>query len=143
MMVALQGSVGDFKRAEPVYTRAKEIANIFNMGHINANNMAMMQLLGAQMYQLNGDSKEVLTLLGEFAKTCTEGLFPVTVRGDEFFDKLDGFFASNINPVPRGDKTVKEDIAKYLHDPIFEPLKGDAIYEAICKKLEDFAKSSD
>lgn len=139
MMIALQSNLSDLKKAEPIYLRAETITNTFNMKHLNANNIAMMYLLGAQMYQMGGFSEKAVALLDKYATACIKDLFPISLRGDEFFDKLDNFFAEDTNPVSRNDKAVKKDIVQQLYNPIFESLQEHIEYKAICKKLNDFA----
>jgi len=138
MMAALQNNLGDFARAEPVYLRAEIIADSFNMNHLNANNVAILHTLGAHMYQMGGMPEKAIVSLGKFADVFINDFFPISVKADSFFDKLDNFLAENITPAPRSDEAVKKDGAQYHNHPNFASLRENPDFEKIVKRIEDF-----
>jgi len=84
MMVALQSNINDFARAEALYLRAEALADLFNMRRINVNNMAMLYILGAMMYQTATHTEKSLSVLKKYADVCINDFFPFAVRGDDF-----------------------------------------------------------
>jgi transcriptional regulator with XRE-family HTH domain len=138
MMAALQNNLGDLTKAEPVYLRAEVIADTFNMKHLNANNVAVLHTLGAHMYQMGGMPENAIASLGKFADVCINDFFPISVKADSFFDKLDNFLAENITPIPRSEEAVKKDVAQYHNHPNFEPLRENPDFKKIVKRIENF-----
>jgi len=139
LMVILQNNLGTIKTAEPVYLRAERLAQLFNMKRLNCNNMAMMYLLGAQMYQKAEAREQALALIALYVDTCVNGFFPFAVQGDDFFDKMDdAFWAEKSSVMPRNDAAVKNDMAQYLHDPLFDSLREAPEFKKAAAKLEKF-----
>lgn len=141
MMLALENNIGDLARAEPIYIRAEEIAKTFNMKHLNANNVGILYLFGAQMYQIGGLPEKAIELLDKYADVCINDFFPFAIKIDSFFDKLDNFIAENITPSPRGEEAVKNDVVQYFNNPIFESLHENPSFKSIVKRINDFAKN--
>lgn len=138
MLVSLENNLGDINRAEPIYIRAEIVASTFNMKYLNVNNVAILYLFGAQMYQIGGVPERALELLNKFADVCINDLFPFEIRADQFFDKLDGFISENMTPAPRSEESVKKDIPQYLDLPVFETLQENPEFKKIAKKINDF-----
>jgi hypothetical protein len=139
MMPMLQENIGDISRALPIFRRAQAMADIFNMKHLNANNSAILYILGAQMYMSADMPVEALQALEKYADICINHFFPLTIRADGFFDKIDAVLTENLAPIPRSDAAVKADIVQTLHNPIFEKLQGNQAFQSIIKRLEAFA----
>jgi transcriptional regulator with XRE-family HTH domain len=138
MMAILQNNLGDFAKAEPVYLRAEVIANTFNMNHLNANNVAVLHTLGAHMYQMGGMPEKAIASLDKFADVFINDFFPISVKADSFFDKLDNFLAENITPTPRSEEAVKKDMAQYHNHPNFESLRENPDFKSVVKKINEF-----
>jgi len=138
MMVALENNLGDLTRAEPIYLKAEAIATTFNMKHLNANNVGILYLFGAQMYQLGNMPQKAIELLGKFADVCITDFFPFAIRADNFFDKLENFITENIVPAPRSEEAVKRDIIQYFNNPIFESLRDNPDFKSIVERISDF-----
>ncbi|MCL2249713.1 MAG: helix-turn-helix domain-containing protein [Oscillospiraceae bacterium] len=139
MMVNLQNNLSNFEKAEPIYLRAEIIADTFNMKHLNVNNVAMMYFLGAQMYQLCALPEKAIGLLSKFADVCINDFFPIALKTDSFFDKLETFLAENADLAPRNEAAVVNDMVKYFSDPMFESLSENVEFKIIVKKMSDFA----
>lgn len=139
MMLALQNNLGDLSKAEPVYLKAETIADMFNMKHLNANNATVLFLLGAQMYQMGGLPEKAIELLNRLADVFINDFFPVTLRADGFFDKMDSFITENVAPTPRSDAAIKNDMVQHISNPIFESLGENPAYKRIVKRISDFA----
>ena len=138
LMINLQSNLGDLKQAEPIFQRAEVVADNFNMKYLNANNVAILHLLGAQMYSLSNIPDKAIEQLNKFADVCINHYFPIEIRVDDFFDKLGDFIAKNATPIPRSDDAVKKDILAYFDNPIFAQLSENQDFKKIVKKINDF-----
>ena len=134
LMINLQSNLEDLARAELIFTRAENMADIFNMTYLNANNVAILHFLGAQMYQLSNMQDNAIEQLSKFVDVCINHLFPVVARADEFFYKLTNFTEEDTAPVPRSEDSVKKDILQYFNNPIFESLSENPEFKKIIKK---------
>jgi len=139
MMVAMQNNLGDLARAEPIYLRAQIIAEAFNMKHLNVNNVGILYFLGASMYQLGGIPEKAIELLSKFADICINDFFPFALKADSFFDKLDTFIAENTSLIPRNEATIKNDMAQYPNNPIFDSLRDNPDFKRVVRRLSNFA----
>ena len=141
-MVILQNNLADLEKAEKFYARAEKFAELYNMRWINANNMIMLYILGAQMYQLGNRPEKALELLGKYVDVCVNGFFPFKVNGDEFFDKLDAAIARDDDPQfqPRDEASVKESMLQELQSSVFQPLQDKPEYTRLIEKLKEGVK---
>ena len=135
----LQSSLDHFEAAEAVYRRAEGLAALFDMDRLNPNNMAMLYALGAQMYQVGGFPEKAIALLSQYVDVCIHGFFPVVLRGDGFFDRIDGWLAENTAVVPRSEAVIKESMmADVLQNPVFQPLQAYPEYGKVIQKLKAY-----
>jgi transcriptional regulator with XRE-family HTH domain len=139
LIVLLQNNLNCFEVAEPTYLRMEKLASLFNMKYLNANNVAIMYLFGAKMYQLAEHQDKSIEVLSKYQDVCINDFFPITIRGDNYFNKVDSIFDENDNVIPRSDAQIKKDMVNYLNNPIFEPLNDNFEFKKIVKKLENFA----
>ena len=125
--------------AEKIYQRAESIAELFQMSKLNANNMALLYISGAQMYQAGGFLDKAIELLSKYVDVCICGFFPVALRGDNFFDRVAGWLAEYTETVPRSEAVIKESMMKdVLQSPIFESLWEQPEYITVVQKLKVF-----
>jgi len=142
LTVILQNNLGNINQTEPVFLRAVELAKLFNMRHLNANNMVILHLLGAKMYQMTGDADMVMEQLVIYVDEC-KNLFPFAIKGDDFFNKINDYLLENAAPTPRNEAVVKVDMMQHLQDPIFKPLQDRSDYKNLVKKLKNFTETKD
>jgi transcriptional regulator with XRE-family HTH domain len=139
LIIILHINLACFEKGEPAFLRAESLSELFNMKRLNASKTASMYILGAQMYVQGGFHDKAIAQLSKFADVCTKDLFPIVVRGDEFFDRVDNFLTDSSAVIPRSDVTIKKIIMEHLHDPLFEPLKDNVEYKRIVRLLSDLA----
>ncbi len=137
LVVVLQNNLGKLEKAEVVYKKATGLAQLFNMRQLNPNNAAMLFVLGAQMYQINGHTDKALELLAQYVDVCVNGFFPVELHGDEFFTRIEGWLAEHANTAPRNEATIKESMLNVvLLDPVFAPLAEHPEYRRLVQTLK-------
>lgn len=141
LIVILQHNLNCLDIAEAVYIRAEGLAKLFNMNCLNPNNTAMLYALGAQMYQMGASPGKAIELLSRYVDICIHGFSPVELRGDDFFDKIDGWLIKNTDVVPRSETIIKESLMNdVLQSPVFEPLWEYPEYSIIVQKLKEGLK---
>ncbi|MCL1788103.1 MAG: helix-turn-helix domain-containing protein [Defluviitaleaceae bacterium] len=131
-------NLGDYDTARVAYERALALAELFNMGQLNVNNMAILYAYGAHMYQAAGESAKALDALKQYVDVCTHGFFPFAARGDAFFDKVEGMLGKQY-PLPRSEAVVKESMLNdVLLAPIFESLHNEPAFKRLVQKMQAF-----
>jgi hypothetical protein len=139
LMGVLQTNLGSFESAEKVYKRTEELARLFNIKHLSPNNMAMLYAVGAQMYMVGGLPEKAIELLSKYVDVCVDGFFPVALRGDDFFDKVDRWLVQNTDVIPRSEEVIKESMMNdVVLSPVFEPLRDYPKYRTVMKRLKGF-----
>lgn len=139
LLSILQNNLHCLSTAERVFSRAEGLAKLFDMNRLSPNNMAVLYALGAHMYQIAGDSASALDLLAKYVDTCIYDFFPIKLRGDDFFSKIDGWLSDNADVVPRSESVVKDSMMKdVLHSPVFAPLWENPEYRLIVERLKAF-----
>ncbi|MCL2372386.1 MAG: helix-turn-helix domain-containing protein [Defluviitaleaceae bacterium] len=127
--------------AKPAYLRAHAIAEMFNLPRLNANTAAILYYTGAQMYCSANETEKAITALQKYTEICTTGLFPFTIRGDDFFNKIDSWLTHSTQniPLPRNEAVVKASMLEDVtQNPAFDNIKNNEGYMRLIKKLEDF-----
>ena len=139
LLELLQMNIECLDIAEKIYYRAESIAEIFQMEKLNPNNMALLYILGAQMYQSGGFQDKAIELLSKYVDVCIHGFFPVALHGDDFFDRIDSWLSEYSETVPRSEAVIKESMMKdVLQSPMFEGLWEHSKYIKIVQKLKVF-----
>ncbi len=138
LMIILQNNLTHMEVAETVYRRAEGLANLFQINRLNPNCAATLYAMGAQMYQMGGFPDQAMELLSKYADVCTRGFFPVTMQGDEFFDKIGRWLAEHVDVIPRSDAVIKESMLQdVLWSPVFEPLRERPEFKQLVRKLRN------
>ncbi|MCL1862166.1 MAG: helix-turn-helix domain-containing protein [Defluviitaleaceae bacterium] len=140
LMINLQNNCSNLSIAEPIYKRAEQLATLFNMRQLLPNNMGIMYILGAQMYSANGLQSPAISALEKFVDVCINGFFPISISGDEFFDKITDFLAENATIAVRNEATVKQSMLEQLQSPVFADLQSYPEYTRLVNKLKNYIK---
>jgi len=137
----IQLNVEDLEKAESTFLRAEGLLKLFHLNVLNANSVVQFYIVAAQMYLLGGISQKAVKLLSKAVDVCIHWLLPGTMRGDEFFDKLEDWLAEHVGNGSKSESAIKENIMNdILLGSIFESLQGDSEYLKIIQKFETFMK---
>ncbi len=94
----------------------------------------------AHLYALMGKHDQAVSRLEKYAMlVSSSNLFPLKMKGNDFFDNLDALFSSFVTGVqpPRNDELVKRDLkTSILENPAFAPLQADERFIRITKILQ-------
>ena len=140
LLTYIQSHVADFPTAQAAYERAVQLAALFNIRRLYPNNVAHLYYWGARMYQCAGKSEKAMEALEQYVDVCVNGYFPVAIRGDSFFDKIDGFIARSTKMgsilKARNDSTLKEMMVKEMLDPAFDTLRENQRFVRLMRELK-------
>lgn len=139
LLACIQANMGDLDTAFAAYTRAIGLSELFNMRRLNPNNVAVLYVMGAHMFQAAGKREETLAALEKYVDVCVHGFFPFEPRGDAFFDRIDAWLNSNKDNMPRSDAVIKESMLNdVLLNPAFDSLHNLPEFTRLIRKLRDF-----
>jgi len=108
------------------------------MRRLYPNNVADLYYWGARMYQAAGDSEKSIEALRKYVDVCVNGYFPLTIRGDSFFSKIDSWVAKMDSTLTmHNDSTIKEMMKEAMFDPAFDTLRENQEFISLAKKLKE------
>ena len=130
----------DAERFEEVYQRAANMAEIFNLKNLHPSMLLNFYLSAAQGYLANENTDKALEILENYTEIATSSIYPLRLKGDDFFDLLDEWideFALGAAP-PRDEKIIRQSIADAItKKPTFATLASEKRFQKIIKKLEN------
>jgi len=136
LLAYIRSNVEDYEVASLAYERAVNLAESFNMRRLYANNIQELYYWGARMYQAAGDSEKATHALGKYVDVCVNGYFPLTVRGDSFFSKIDSWVAKAGDTLMHNDTTIKKMMKEAMLDPAFDTLRESQEFVSLVEKLK-------
>jgi transcriptional regulator with XRE-family HTH domain len=144
LLLYIRLNLNNYEVAHPAFIRAEKLSELFNMRRLNANNAGILYALGSQMYQNAGNTEKVLENLTKYVDVCLNGFFPFTLKGDDFFSKIDKWLAPQAKnaPLPRNEAVVKESMLNdVLLIPEFENLYENPEFKRLVQKLKNFIRT--
>ena len=128
----------DVKRFEEVYQRAANIADIFNIKKLHPTTLLNFYLSASQGYSANNNMDKSLEMLEKYTEIATGDIYPLRLKGDDFFDLLDEWideFALGAAP-PRDEKSIRQSMLDAItNNPAFSPLADKQRFQSVVKKL--------
>jgi transcriptional regulator with XRE-family HTH domain len=135
-------NINDYETAKFAFKRAEDLSDIFVMRKLNPNNTAQVYYMGAHIEQIAGNSSEAIKVLEKYTDVCMNGFFPFNLRGDAFFNAIDGWLAENIASIPRDEAVVKVSMLDIFKDPVFAGLRENPEFIKLEQKLKKFAEEN-
>jgi len=129
---------------ETIYQQGRQIIKLFDLKNMVCNPVAAIHLVAAQSYIMQQDNKKALDALEEYVDTVCGYTYPLTIRGNSYFDYIDEWIEENIplgSIIPRDENAVKKSFIDVLYNPIFESIKGDEKYKLLMSRLEQSMKN--
>ena len=97
-------------------------------------------LVAAQGYAMQGHMEKALDMLQRYVEIATNSMFPWTLHGNEFFDKLDDWF-NDLDfgtDMPRSKEIIKGSIIESVSEnPMFQQLKENSRFNSIIEQLKN------
>ena len=128
---------------ETIYQQGRQIIKSFDLKNMVCNPVAAIHLVAAQSYIMQQDNKKALDALEEYVDTVCSYTYPLTIRGNSYFDYIDEWIEENIplgSIIPRDEIAVKKSFIDVLYNPIFESIKGDEKYKLLMSRIEQSMK---
>lgn len=131
----------DPQKFEEALERFIKLAKLFNVDRLNQNIMAQLYYAAAQIQAMAGNIENSLSLIEAYTEVCIAIKFPLEMKGDHFFDSIDGWLKELIDSegVPRSEKVIKESMLIGLtQNPAFSMMKDDIRFKQCIYKINDY-----
>ncbi len=124
--------------SQTIMERIGCLSDAFDAARLHPATMLTAYLNFAVAFAAQNDTERALSALQKYCDLAAGISYPVTLHGDGFFDKIDGWL-SKLNlgiHAPRDDQTVKQGIVQCVADnPAFQHLSENLKYKHIVEKL--------
>ncbi len=153
-VLALFGAFPDFmalyadeqEKLDDCLHRALGFIKIFGLENLHPASCFTFYLTAAALYASKGKSGQALDLLETYVALLTrEGVFPLRLKGDGFFDRLEPYFASlNLGTdTPRSDILIRKDMETAVsQNPAFRSLRDDERFQRVLRRLARWEEES-
>lgn len=137
MTFYLQMNISNPSVGEIILERILSLCNVFDIKNLHPATMINVYITSAQFYITIGDKEKALDMLSDFYALATSGVFPLILKGDMFFDKIDNWLQNFDlgNAMPRNIKTIERSILSIIQSPVFEALRDFPRYNHIVENL--------
>lgn len=126
--------------------KALDFGKVFDLEKLHPASYFSFYLVAASAYHSIGKRDQALNLLESYTDLATlKNVFPLTLKGNDFFDRLESYFSSlnlGTHP-PRSETLIRKDIVSTVaHNPAFETLHGDKRFQQIVNRLNFWEEST-
>lgn len=132
------------ERTEKVIRRTLAVMDIFHVDKLHFNVALQTYLAFAQYYCIAQKSEDAVHMLERYAECVISEKQPITLHGDEYFDKVDRWLSELAlgKEPPREDTVVRQSVIQAAASyPTFECLKELPNYQHVIKKLEKWGSN--
>ncbi|UUC42626.1 helix-turn-helix domain-containing protein [Clostridioides difficile] len=137
----VQNLVGILQNADKLQMKEIErrilaISNIFELDTLSPATMLSAYLTQTQINLIHEDNEGAIKSLRKYIDLATSDIYPITIHGDDFFDKLDRWISEIGIGITRDDTIVKAGIvAAIKNNPMFSVLSENKEYKFLIEKL--------
>lgn len=115
------------------------LADLFNVEDLHPTILLPFYLTAAQGHLVNHNEEEALACLESYCRIATGDIYPLKLKGDDFFTSIDEWFetfAIGTN-LPRDEKVVKQSMLDAIvSNPIYKVLEDNVQFRNIVRKLK-------
>lgn len=130
----------DTEKIETYLHKALELGEVFKLKEIHPSLYFKLYLTAASLLAAQEQKERTLEILEAYTDLLSQkNIFPVQLKGNEFFDRLKPYFDSlNLGTsAPRSDKLIQKDLKDaVIHNPAFQSLASEERYQRLTGKLE-------
>ncbi len=130
----------DEKQFDEISKRFLAIANIFNLDKLKPDALLTFYLTLAQGNIVNKNTDKALEYLENYTRIVTGNIYPLKLKGDDFFTLIDKWFESfpiGTNP-PRDEKVIKQSMYEAVaNNPQFSVFEDNIQFKNIVRKLKN------
>ncbi len=125
---------------EKIYSQGIQIIEVFHLTEIWTNDVFGIHIVAAQGYLIHQKKEKAIDALDQYVNTVLKIQFPLSFKGNEYFNKIDKWFEDN-NCIGTNASIDEATIKKNLLDivaenPTFTQLREDERYNLLVKKLK-------
>lgn len=136
----------DSNKMDACLKKALDFGKIFDLEELHPASCFSFYLIAASAYHSIGKSNQALSLLEAYTDLATQkNIFPLTLKGNDFFDRLESYFSSlNLGTQPpRSEILIRQDIVSSVtQNPTFETLHEDKRFQQIVNRLNRWKENS-
>lgn len=128
------------KRFEETYRRALAVADAFDLKKLQPSMLMKFHVLAAQEYAALGNINKALEILEEYTALVTGDIYPLNLKGDDYFDLLDAWIeALDLGTVlPRDEKLVRQSMVdSIVNNPMFNTFAEERRFQRITEELKN------
>lgn len=126
--------------------KALDFGNIFDLEGLHPASYFSFYLTAASIYISIGQNDQALNSLEAYSNLITrEDVFPLKLKGDDFFDRLEPYFSSlNLGAFPpRSEILIRKDlVSTIMQNPAFQTLQKDKRFQQIVQRLNHWEEGS-
>lgn len=138
MTLYLQMNISNPSVGEVILEKIFTLCKVFDIKNLHPATMINIYITSAQFYITIDIKEKALDMLSDFNILVTSGIFPLILKGDTFFNKIDNWLQSFDlgNATPRNSKTIERSILSMIQSPMFEALRDYTRYKHIVQNLK-------
>ena len=129
----------DNERFDEIYRRTAGLAEIFNLRELHPSVLLNFYLAAAQGYASARNTEKALEMLENYAETATGSIYPLQLKGDDFFDLIDDWIDESVlgAEMPRDEKSVRQSMYYAVSEnPVFSALAEEQRFKSTAEKLK-------
>jgi transcriptional regulator with XRE-family HTH domain len=130
----------DRERFKEVYDRSLAIAETFDIANLHPSILMNFHISAAQGFLMYKDTARALDILEKYTELVTGDIYPLQLKGDDFFNLIDGWFDESAlgTAPPRDEKNIRKSMADVIVDnPAFTALAGEHRFKSIVERLKN------
>ncbi|HIW21568.1 MAG TPA: hypothetical protein H9887_06055 [Candidatus Dorea intestinavium] len=124
---------------EETYKRAINLVASFKIKKLHPMILVNLYLVAASGYLSFKEKEKALDILEECVLLVTSDIYPLKLKGDEYFDLLDNWI-ENLElgeQLPRDERIMRQSMVDVIaKNPTFAPLQEEYRYKCLLEKLE-------
>lgn len=124
-------------------TKADQFITLFEIASFHPMIILNLDMGIAAGFMKYDDHPNALQFLEKFTNLQSKITFPVVLKGNHFFNKIDDWINQLMigNQMPRDSRIVNRELKQFiLENPTFEPLKNDPKYQSIVSQIKKDVK---
>ena len=120
--------------------RILEIADIFHLDRLHPSILLTCLLTMAQGWASMGEKDLCLSLLEKYADLATGEIWPLRLKGDDYFNLIDDWFEKNLllgTQLPRDEAVIRQSMVQSVaENPAFSGFADDTRFLTVIQRLE-------
>ena len=128
------------ERFEEIHQRIVGIADLFKIKELHPSILLNVYLSAAQGYLAGDNTDNAVEMLERYTEIVTGDIYPLQLKGDDFFDLLDDWFEEFPlgTAMPRDEVSVRQSMTDAIvRNPVFFALAENPRYQRLAEKLKN------